>query len=184
MSSSDALPLVSARDFRDAVGLFPTGVAIVTATSASGDRLGATVSSFSSVSLEPPLVSFNLSKAAKSFDEWASAACFAVNLLSENQDDLSTRFARSMTDKWGGITPLQGKMIEAPLLEGALAWLECSKFAQYEGGDHLIILGRILILTRNQRASERPLVFFKSRYHRLDADRARLQENAMWLHGW
>ena len=155
------------REFRDALGLFPTGVAVVTTLNAKGERLGVTVSSFASVSLDPPLISFGLAKSAHSFGDWLATAHFAVNVLAEEQEHLSSKFARPLSDKWSDLSPRRGLVIEAPLLEEALAWFECVKFAQYDGGDHLLILGRILSLARNPHEGKRPLVFFKSAYHRL-----------------
>ncbi len=166
MTSQSASPF-TAREFRDALGLFPTGVAVVTALSGAGEKLGVTVSSFSSVSLDPPLVSFGLAKSAHSFDDWVAAPHFAINVLTEEQEHLSTKFARALSDKWSGLSPRRGTAAEVPLLDEALAWFECAKFAQHDAGDHLIVLGRILSFARTPHEGRRPLVFFRSAYHRL-----------------
>ena len=107
------------REMRDALGLFPTGVAVITAQAQSGERLGATVSSFNSVSLDPPLILFSLAKDAKSIAAWEAAEHFAVNVLGEHQSQVSTRFAKALTDKWEGIKPLEARRIGAPLIRDA-----------------------------------------------------------------
>ena len=84
------------RTFRDALGLFPTGVAVVTAVTKDGTRIGATISSFNSVSLSPPLVLFSIARTSRSFAAWTDANTYAVNLLHEHQHAISTRFARSL----------------------------------------------------------------------------------------
>ena len=123
------------RSFRDALGFFPTGVAVVTTITRDGTRLGTTVSSFNSVSLSPPLVLFSIARSANSFAAWGEAETYAINVLHEHQDQLSTRFARSLADKWEGIKPLDGQT-GALLVPGALASFECENFARYDGGDH------------------------------------------------
>src|SRR5690242_14000434 len=93
------------REFRDALGQFATGVAVVTAE-VEGTLLGATVSSFNSVSLAPPLILFSLARSAQSFPLWLNAKQFGVTVLGENQNDISNRFARGGADKWAGLAPL------------------------------------------------------------------------------
>ncbi|CAH1649615.1 Nitrilotriacetate monooxygenase component B [Hyphomicrobiales bacterium] len=177
---------ISSTELREVLGLFATGVAIITATMEDGERIGATVSSFNSVSLDPPLVLFSIARAARAFSAWESAREFAVNILGEEQSVLSTRFSRSNTDKWAGIEPLPGEATAAPLLPRALAWLECASYAQYDGGDHVIFVGRVLSLRCRSEPEPRPLVFFKSRYRRLDPDLAieTPSREDFWLHGW
>jgi flavin reductase (DIM6/NTAB) family NADH-FMN oxidoreductase RutF len=175
----------SDRDFRDALGRFATGVAVITGMTDEGARLGATVSSFSSVSLDPPLVLFSIGRSAKGFPAWETIKRFAVNILAEEQSAISTRFARSLTDKWEGIAPRSGAN-GAPLLHGALAWLECTSHAKYDGGDHLILVGHVDALTIHTASDARPLVFFGGKYRRLDSDRL-IQtppDAEQWLHGW
>ena len=167
MSPDVALPFTP-RELRDALGLFPTGVAVITATTETGERLGATVSSFNSVSLDPPLVLFSLGRNANSIKAWAGCAQFAVNVLGENQSEVSTRFAKAKTDKWDGIDPIKPKVTDAPLLRDALVHFECQMWAQYDGGDHVIFIGRVLHLARSDALQPRPLVFAVGQYRRLD----------------
>ncbi|OJY38910.1 MAG: hypothetical protein BGP06_04820 [Rhizobiales bacterium 65-9] len=174
-----------ARQLRNAFGSFATGVAIVTALSA-GERIGATVSSFNSVSLAPPLVSFSIARNAKAFQAWESAPTFGVSILSTAQADLSTRFARSLGDKWTGVSLLPASRIDAPLVDGALMWFECEAYGRHDGGDHLILIGRVLAARRNCSANPAPLVFFGGAYRHLAPPRGSefLTQDAMWLHGW
>lgn len=181
----------SDRDFRDALGLFATGVVVITSagnTGGSGDRsgyLGATVSSFSSVSLDPPLILFSIGRQSKAFAAWQSVDAFAVNILGENQSAISTRFARALTDKWDGVNASTG-LDGTPLLSDALAWIECRSHAKYDGGDHLIIVGEVLSLTARSGAGTRPLVFFGGKYRQLDVTPgiSTPPDADQWLHGW
>jgi flavin reductase (DIM6/NTAB) family NADH-FMN oxidoreductase RutF len=192
--SVEALPACeprsfSDRDFRDALGLFATGVVVITsAGNTDGDRsgyLGATVSSFSSVSLDPPLILFSIGRHSRAFAAWQSVDKFAVNILSENQSALSTRFARALTDKWDGVSVCPG-LGGAPLLSDALAWIECRSYAKYDGGDHLIIVGEVLSLRARSEAVARPLIFFGGKYRQLDVNPgiSTPPDADQWLHGW
>jgi flavin reductase (DIM6/NTAB) family NADH-FMN oxidoreductase RutF len=175
----------SDRDFRDALGLFATGVAVITGMTHDGERLGATVSSFSSMSLDPPLVLFSIGRNARAFPAWQAINSFAVNILAGEQSASSTRFARALTDKWEGVEPRAGAN-GSPLLHGALAWLECTSYAKYDGGDHVIFVGHVDALTVRAGSDVRPLVFFGGRYRQLDSNRL-IQtppDTDLWLHGW
>jgi flavin reductase (DIM6/NTAB) family NADH-FMN oxidoreductase RutF len=175
----------SDREFRDVLGLFATGVTVVTGISSDGIRLGATISSFSSVSLDPPLVLFSLSRRATAFKAWSGVENFAINILAEDQSAISTRFARAMSDKWDGITPECGAS-RCPLLQEALASIECSSYQKYDGGDHLIFVGRVDHLVVRNREGARPLLFFRGKYRQLDAEQAipTPADTDQWLHGW
>jgi flavin reductase (DIM6/NTAB) family NADH-FMN oxidoreductase RutF len=182
----------SDRDFRDALGLFATGVVVITsagnAECANRDHngyLGATVSSFSSVSLDPPLILFSIGRHSKAFAAWQSVDSFAVNILGENQSAISTRFARALTNKWEGVSVCPG-LGGVPLLSNALAWIECQSYAKYDGGDHLIIVGHVLSLTARAEVDARPLVFFRGKYRQLDVNPgiSTPPDADHWLHGW
>jgi flavin reductase (DIM6/NTAB) family NADH-FMN oxidoreductase RutF len=169
------------REFRDALGQFATGVAVVTAE-VEGTLLGATVSSFNSVSLAPPLILFSLARSAQSFPLWLNAKQFGVTVLGENQNDISNRFARGGADKWAGLAPLRGAH-GVPLLRGGLVAFECETYSSHEGGDHQIIVGRVLSFSRSEA---RPLLFHGGRYQRLHSDQPieSPPELDVWLHGW
>ena len=151
----------SAREFRNALGMFPTGVAVITARAPTGRPIGITVNSFTSVSLDPPLISFNLAKTLASFEELCQCETFVVNLLTEEQSTVSTGFARANTDKWACANSRIGHT-ENPVLVPHLAVFECARFAIHEAGDHLIVIGRVLRFEINEDAA--PLVFFRGRY--------------------
>jgi len=147
--------------FRRALGSFATGVAVVTARDTEGVNRGITVNSFSSVSLEPPLILFCLDREAMSYEIFRQAESFAVNVLGEHQHELSVRFATAAIDKWEGVAHdiWPGDL---PVLRGCLANLACRRETLYEGGDHVIIVGRV---ERLQEAADRdPLVYFQSGY--------------------
>lgn len=151
------------RAFREALGCFATGVTVITTCDAAGELVGFTANSFTSVSLDPPLVLFNLNRQANSLPVFEGCAHFAVNVLAEHQADLSSRFASAAHDKWHGIAFELGAE-GCPILDGALAVLECAVHAVHDGGDHRIFIGRVL---RMRAAEGRPLLFCRGAYRRL-----------------
>jgi flavin reductase (DIM6/NTAB) family NADH-FMN oxidoreductase RutF len=184
--SVDASPSFSAQEFREALGCFATGIAVVTAVADGGARIGATVSSFNSLSLEPPLVLFSMARTSRAFATWQDVSHFAVNVLAESQGATSTQFARAAADKWNGARCVAGKH-GTPLLPDSLATFECSRYANYDGGDHLIIVGRVLEICTRRRADAVPLIFFRSKYRRLAGEDSRHPSHdaaGQWSHGW
>ena len=171
------------REFRNALGRFATGVAVVT-TEVDGNRLGATISSFNSVSIEPALVLFSLACASPARARWQRANAFVVSILSEHQDALSNRFARSNGDKWVGIADRRAAN-GCPLLPNWLAYFACEPYAVHDGGDHDIFVCRVTNFEIH-RADERPLIFYAGKYGGLRTEDARLvpPDDNMWLHGW
>jgi len=170
--------------FRKALGVFPTGVAVVAARAPDGLLQGTTVSSFNSVSLDPPLVLFSLARTVLSLSAWQAANAWGISVLHETQDGLSTRFAQSGGGKWLGFEPIPGAT-GVPLIPGALAYFECERYALHDGGDHLIFVGRVLALGRPSGSSSRPLIFFAGRYHQIDRPRQGASESDEGiLHGW
>jgi flavin reductase (DIM6/NTAB) family NADH-FMN oxidoreductase RutF len=175
---------LDSRRFRDALGQFPTGVTIVTTVTAAGERLGMTISSFNSLSLDPPLVLFSIVKQAHSFAAWQQAERYAVNVLSENQEELSNRFARTKGEKWVGQTVLDGKT-GVPLLPNAVIAFECEAYARHDGGDHEIFIGRVVEMHENRAKRGQPLVFCGGQYRRLGAVEATAPADIIsFLHGW
>jgi len=148
------------RDLRRALGQFATGVTVVTARGRGGRIVGMTVNSFASVSLDPPLVLWSVSRQAASFADFAEASHFAVNVLAANQHHLSRQFSTPVIDKFEGVEILPGE-VGCPLLAGASAHFICRKVRQMDGGDHVIFLGEIE--EYRWRESE-PLVFHSGRY--------------------
>ncbi|CCB63496.1 MULTISPECIES: flavin reductase family protein [unclassified Hyphomicrobium] len=176
----------SPRDLRDAFGLFPTGVAVITANSANSERLGLTVSSFNSVSVDPPLVQFSIAKTAKSLPAWEAVSDFAVNILAEHQSEISTRFAKALSDKWEGVHSVAATMIDAHLIHDVLAAMECKVWARYDGGDHIILLGEVVHFLKTKKERPRPLVFANGRYRKLDSGEVieTPYDVSHLLHGW
>lgn len=171
--------------YRRALGLFATGLAVVTTRLADGTRLGMTVSSFNAVSLSPPLVLFSIGEVNASFAAWRATENFAVHILAEAQEALSSRFARGGTEKWAGLPDTGWPVTGAPSLEGSLAALECRTHARYPGGDHLILVGEVVAIHHHPRLVPRPLVFFASRYrHLAEQAGAEAPEGIAWPQGW
>jgi flavin reductase (DIM6/NTAB) family NADH-FMN oxidoreductase RutF len=171
--------------FRAALSLFATGVAIATTVAPGGRKIGTTISSFNSVSLDPPLVLFSIARTAQSFRAWETATFFAVNILSEHQTEVSKRFARPANDKWSGIDCAVGRN-GAPILPSCLASFECRRYAVHEGGDHTIIVGQATALHMRTARSPRPLLFFHRAHRTLDHQHGML-DAVNWdalLHGW
>jgi flavin reductase (DIM6/NTAB) family NADH-FMN oxidoreductase RutF len=151
------------RSFRFSLGQFPTGVCIVTAV-VGGELLGTTMSSFNSLSLDPPLVLFSIDKRARGLPQWQAATDYAINVLSESQKSISDRFARPSSDKWEGVSYVEGTN-GIPLLPGSAAMFECEAHAEYEAGDHVLFIARVRRFhTKPQR---QPLVFCKGTYGEL-----------------
>ena len=145
---------------REALGNFVTGVTVIT-TRSEEELYGLTANSFSSVSLDPPLVLFSLSRTAECFAAFQSSKHFAVNVLRSDQEALSNRFATKDIDKWSGVgwAPGQGG---CPLLDGAVATFECRITARHEGGDHVIYVGEVLTFSQGEGGA--PLAFFRGGY--------------------
>lgn len=159
--------------FRQALGQFPTGVCVVTSVIGM-EKLGVTISSFNSLSLDPPLVLFSLDRRAASLAQWKQAAGYAINVLAENQADLSGRFSRALTNKWEGIS-CHREAEHGLVLPGIAAVFHCTPWAVHEGGDHLLFIGQVMSF-RSFR-DRRPLVFNKGRYAALEGD---FPSNASW----
>lgn len=150
------------RAFRNALGAFPTGVAVITTTGANGEPIGLTCNSFSSVSLDPPLVSWGLRLASKNLENFRSAGAFAINILAEDQKDLSARFASSqVVDKFEGVAFSRGHR-QLPILDGCVAVFECDKFAEHVAGDHVLFLGQVAKFDHGRQ--EDSLVFYRGAY--------------------
>ncbi len=149
------------RTFRDALGLFVTGVTVITARNEDGMPFGVTANSFNSVSMDPPLILWSLSRASRNLAAFQKARHFCVHILREDQSTLSRRFATSDVDKFEGVEfePGEGGV---PILPGSAARLECRTYAQHDGGDHVIFLGEVIRIAADHDA--RPLLFHGGRY--------------------
>jgi flavin reductase (DIM6/NTAB) family NADH-FMN oxidoreductase RutF len=153
--------------FRSALGYFATGVTIITTTDESGAPIGITANSFTSLSLDPPLVLFCLGRKAMSFEAFHRNRHFAVNVLSETQQALSSTFATSHIDKWSGVA-FEVWETGCPVFDGCLANFECDLDSIFEGGDHVILIGKVRAM-RVCDDGARPLLFYRGRYSALSA---------------
>jgi flavin reductase (DIM6/NTAB) family NADH-FMN oxidoreductase RutF/DNA-binding MarR family transcriptional regulator len=162
---------LSSEEFRRALGQFPTGVTIVTA--AVGERLaGMTANSFSSVSLDPPLVLWSVAKTAPSYPAFLDAEAFAIHFLGADHHDLALRFAGKASDKFAGMRFTRGET-GAPLLDGLAPIVECRAWARYEGGDHTILVGEVVHLVSQ---AHDPLLFHSGVLRRIEGGMRRARE--------
>ncbi len=139
---SESKPGSDKRAFRNALGRFPTGVTVVTTLGPGGRRIGLTANSFNSVSLDPPLVLWSLAKAARSLPYFVGAPHYVINVLAADQIALSRQFASARDDRFLDVACREG-LGGVPMIEGCTAWFECHNVHQYEGGDHVIMVGRV-----------------------------------------
>ena len=156
------LPSFTSADFRHALGMFATGVTIVTARDAGGRPVGLTANSFNSVSLAPPLVLWSLSRQASSLAAFSAGSHYAINILAADQRALAERFAGPRADRFEGL-PLREGAGGAPVIDGAAAVFECANRSRYEEGDHIIFVGEVERCERRTDAS--PLIFHGGRYY-------------------
>lgn len=155
---------IDQRAFRDALGWFATGVAIITTRTADATPVGLTANSFSSVSLDPPLVLFSLNRKASSLAIFQTSGCFAVNVLRHDQQMLSLSFATASADRWQGVG-VEIWSTGAPILRDALASFECRSEVSHAGGDHVIFVGEVIRMRAEPHG--RPLVFCRGGYRAL-----------------
>lgn len=158
--TAPASPDHDPRDFRNALGLFATGVTIVTTRTSAGEPIGLTANSFSSVSLSPPLVLWSLSLRSPNLPNFLQATHFAINVLAHDQIALSQRFAKPMPRKFDNVVHSIGAH-GMPLLDGAAAQFECRTEARHYSGDHVIFIGHVL---HYRYADLSPLGYCRGRY--------------------
>src|ERR1700761_877635 len=149
------------RAFRHALGCFPTGVAVVTISEDGRRHTGITVNSFTSVSLDPPLVLWCIDRKSNRFAAFTNAAQYNISLLGTAHEGVSSRLAKQGAHNLDGIDLLETES-GPPALADALALFECKAEAVHDGGDHAILVGRVLRFAR--RDAGEPLVFFKGKY--------------------
>ena len=149
-----ALPSVDVDAVRAATSAWATGVVVVTATHPDGRDAGLVMVSLAPVSQEPPLVLWSVDRNSGSLDVWLEAPGFALHLLAADQEALAWQFARKGAEKFDGLDVSRG-LVGAPLLDGVAATIECAMYAQHDGGDHVILVGRVVAATVTDRS---PLV--------------------------
>ena len=155
--------MIDAKEFRAALGRFASGVTVVTTRDATGAHHGLTVSAFCSLSLDPPLVLVCIDKRAASHMAFRESGAYVVNLLADSQEGLSRAFSSRVVDRFAGIAHTPG-VAGIPVLDGALASIECTLAATHDAGDHTIYVGAVEKVTVRDA---QPLVYFSGRYARL-----------------
>ena len=156
-------PSFSTPDFRAALGMFATGVTIVTARAPNGTPVGLTANSFNSVSLSPPLVLWSLARSAASMPAFEQGSHYTINILAAEQHALAARFASKAVDRFDGVLFHEGAG-GAPVLDGVAAVFECFNRSRYEEGDHVIFVGEVERCGCQDGAQ--PLIFHGGRYFR------------------
>lgn len=151
---------INRQQYRRALSCFATGVAVATALDANGQRAGITVSSFNSVSLDPPLVLWSIGNDSRSYDVFTNAEHFGINVLAIHQQDISAQFSQKSIDKFEGLDCREG-VGGVPILPEYAACFECRTEHVYDGGDHKIIVGRVL---RFEDRESDPLIFYRGRF--------------------
>jgi flavin reductase (DIM6/NTAB) family NADH-FMN oxidoreductase RutF len=154
---------IGKNELRTVMGHFGTGVTIITTFNNAGDLHGLTANAFSSLSLVPPLCLICVDKKAESYSSFEESKVFTVNILRDDQEQLSRKFAVSGGDKFTGVAYRRGGN-GAPILEGVIAWLECKLIAGHDGGDHTIYIGEI---EEAEIRDGKPLMFFRGGYRAL-----------------
>ncbi|MEZ5608534.1 MAG: flavin reductase family protein [Burkholderiaceae bacterium] len=164
MSSTSAAVAarLSPTSFRAALGMFATGVTVITARASNGQLVGLTANSFNSVSLDPPLVLWSLNGRSASLAVFRAGTHYAINVLAADQLELAQRFAAPMRDRWAGVAWQPGQS-GAPLIDGAAAHFECCNRSRYAEGDHVIFVGQVERC--EHRAGAAPLLFHGGRYY-------------------
>jgi flavin reductase (DIM6/NTAB) family NADH-FMN oxidoreductase RutF len=153
-------PLVDPGAMREVLGHFVSGVTVVTAVTDDGP-IGFTCQSFTSLSLDPPLVTFAPARTSRTWPRLRTIGRFCVNVLAEGQDDVSQNFARSAADKFDGV-PWRPSPHGSPVLEEVVAWIDGELWAEYDGGDHTLVVARVLDLGADP--DRRPLLFHRGTY--------------------
>ena len=155
-------PSFSTQEFRAALGMFATGVTIVTARGPNGTPVGLTANSFNSVSVSPPLVLWSLARTAGSMPAFERGSHYAINILAAEQHALAERFSSKAADRFADLVFREGAG-GAPILEGAVAVFECFNRSRYEEGDHVIFVGEVERCSWREGAS--PLLYHGGRFY-------------------
>ena len=161
-----SLPSIEQQLFRRVCGKYATGITVLTVLDAKAGPQGMTANSFTSVSLNPPMILVCIDRRASILNYFHAGARFAINVLDENQKDLSTCFARSGLDRFRGIEWSQGQN-GSPILPHVLATLECSVSQMVEAGDHVVVIGEVFHATWREG---QPLIYFNSSYQALRSE--------------
>jgi flavin reductase (DIM6/NTAB) family NADH-FMN oxidoreductase RutF len=154
---------IDKNELRRVMGHYATGVTVITTFSKEGKLHGLTANAVSSLSLEPPLLLICVDKKAESYPSFEESGVFTVNILADDQEDISRRFAVSGGEKFEGVAYRRGAN-GAPILHGVLAHLECKVHASFDGGDHTIYVG---LIQEAETRDAKPLLFYRGGYRAL-----------------
>src|SRR5258708_23155135 len=171
------MQVFDAQHFRKTLGHYPTGVVVVTAMT-DGGPAGMAVGSFTSVSLDPPLVAFLPAKSSTTFPQIEQAGAVCVNVLAADQEAFSRSFAQKGADRFAEVEWSPAAVTGAPIIDGAVAWIECKIARIDDAGDHFIVIGRVLDL--NVGSTKSPLIFFQGGYGRVSM-RSLVAPYEVWL---
>lgn len=152
---------ITSEDFRKTLGQFVTGVSVITTLDASNQPAGITINSLSSVSLDPPLILFCLNKESHLLTTFQKTKHFAANILTLDQTELSNNFARNVPKKWE-LADIETHHTGIPIFKDTQATIICENYQHYDGGDHMIFLGKVIELSHD--ANKSPLVYFQGQY--------------------
>lgn len=150
----------SKTDFRNALGSFATGVTVITALGKNGRKVGMTANSFNSVSLDPALVLWSIGRDSNCFEDFIAAEAYAIHILSEDQQEISNLFAQTGSDRFAGLETTEG-LSGVPLLSNYSTCFQCRIEHQYDGGDHVILVGKVIEFSDN---GNKPLIFYRGGY--------------------
>jgi 3-hydroxy-9,10-secoandrosta-1,3,5(10)-triene-9,17-dione monooxygenase reductase component len=148
--------------FRSVLAHYPTGVCVVTALGLGDEPIGMSVGSFTSVSLDPPLVAFFPDRRSATWQQMRETGRFCVNVLGAHQEPISRRFAVSATDKFAGLVH-RVSTLGLPIIDGVVAWIDCRLDAVHEAGDHFIVIGEVAALGTGEEVTD-PLLFHRGGY--------------------
>ena len=155
---------ITPEKFRNAAGLWATGVSIVTTVDAAGQPFGLTMNSVTSLSLDPPLYLVNVDKDSDTLAPMLATRAFCINVLAADQQELSNRFAKKGDNKFQAVEYAPGST-GAPRLTGSLMSIDCQLTAVHAGGDHQIVIGEVIeIVTTAEESAQKPLLYFGGRY--------------------
>lgn len=158
----------AARRFRDVLGTFASGITVIT-TISNGEPIGMTCQSFSSVSLDPPLVLFVPAKSSRAWPLIQRSGRFCVNVLAADQEHVSAQMATKGADKFAGIAWSPAEATGSPVIDGSLAHLDCTIHKVHESGDHYVVIGRVEHLETSGENAEGPLLYFRGSYRTTDS---------------
>ncbi|MCP2320356.1 3-hydroxy-9,10-secoandrosta-1,3,5(10)-triene-9,17-dione monooxygenase reductase component [Nocardia amikacinitolerans] len=168
-ATADGHPVIDPRQFRNVLGQFCTGITVITAFGDDAAPIGFACQSFAALSLDPPLVLFCPTKASRSWAAIEKTGRFCVNILAEEQQQLCARFGSREPDKFAGIA-WHASELELPVLDDALATIQCTVDSVVDGGDHYIVIGRVQVLSESTD-SGRPLLFYRGQYTAIEPEK-------------